>query len=507
MAETLRLVAGLILCLASWLALRRLAGARPIDRARPGSMALDLMPIAIGFALFLLATARPVLSGIGIAALAFGLGLTDVMKRRILAEPVVFADRAELLDVVRHPRFYIAFVGAMPMAIGTIALFGLVALELWAEPVLWRATPRIALLLFVTAIALGRLAFVLPAQPWAVGRLARLYEQGAPTGDPATDARRFGLLASLVMQATLARAERPARQAAARAVAFPPMPAGQGPILFWQAESFADPARLTADHGDRLPTLAALQAQAAAWGPLAVPAWGANTIRTELAAIAGLGPDALGLDRFNPYEAYVRVPLPSLAAQARAAGYRTVCVHPYSRSFYARDKVMPLLGFDRFIGIEAFAGAETDGGYVTDAALARFVADLVRAEGPDLFVFAISIENHGPWDAKHDGRSPAPLPAKWQALPEAAAIGRWLRHVEATDKALAILRDCVVDRGQGWIGFYGDHQPSLPGPFTPGDERTDYLLWQLDGKGAEPSETCAEDLPRRWLDLMASGLE
>jgi phosphoglycerol transferase MdoB-like AlkP superfamily enzyme len=238
-----------------------------------------------------------------------------------------------------------------------------------------------------------------------------------------------------------------------------------------------------------------------------VPAWGANTIRTELAAIAGLGPEALGLDRFNPYEAFVRVPLPSLAAQARAAGYHTVCVHPYSRSFYARDKVMPLLGFDRFIGIEAFAGAETDGGYVTDVALARFVADLVRAEGPDLFVFAISIENHGPWDAKHDGLPPAPLPAAWRDLPDAAAIGRWLRHIEATDRAMTILRDCIVKQGRGWIGFYGDHQPSLQGPFTAGDERTDYLLWRPGGQGTAPTDLRAENLPRRWLDLMGSGLE
>jgi hypothetical protein len=497
-----------MLCLASWLALRRLVGARLIDGARPGAMLLELMPIAIGFALFLLATARPVLSGVGMAGLAFGLGLTDVMKRRILAEPVVFADRAELLDVVRHPRFYIAFIGTIPMVIGTVSLLGLIGLELWVEPPLWHIVPSLSARLVVAAIALGRFAFVLPAQPWAVGRLARLYAHMAPSRDPATDARRFGLLASLVIQATLARAERPARRAAACAVALPPMPARQGPIILWQAESFADPTRLAADYRDRLPTIAAMQREATAWGPLSVPAWGANTIRTELAAIAGLGPEALGLDRFNPYDAFVRVPLPSLAAQARAAGYRTICVHPYSRSFYARDTVIPLLGFDRFIGIEAFAAAETDTGYVTDMALARFVADLVRAEGPDLFVFAISIENHGPWDAKHDGLPAAPLPAAWRGLPDSAAIGRWLRHIEAADRAMAILRESLIAQGRGWIGFYGDHQPSLQGPFAPGDRRTDYFMWRPGGRGAVgPTEMRAETLPRRWLELMGSGLE
>lgn len=468
-------------------------------------MLLDGTPIAIGFALFLMATARPVLSGIGIAALGFGLGLVDVMKRKILREPVMFADRAELIEVARHPRFYISFVGTVPMLAGTAALIALVAALVWAEPPLWHVGPLLGLGLLLWAVVLGRLAFVVPGRPFFSTRLAALYERWQPTRDPALDQMRFGLLACVVLQATIARAERLARQAAARAADWPAMPKGQGPIILWQAESFVDATRLDPSLTGRLPAIERLRGEALLAGRIDVPAWGANTIRTEFAAITGLGEKAIGLDRFNPYERFAQLPLPSLATLARAAGYRTICVHPYTASFYARHRVMPNLGFDRFIQLESFGDADRDGGYVTDVALARFVADLVRTEGPDLFLFVISIENHGPWDAKHDGHPPAALPPAWAALPSAAELGRWLRHIEATDGAVAILREALEQQGQGWFGFYGDHQPSIAGPFDEG-RQTDYWLWRVGARGGAAVDLAAEDLARRLLGLMGVGL-
>ncbi|NIJ08574.1 hypothetical protein FHS31_002195 [Sphingomonas vulcanisoli] len=499
----LRLGLGLFLAIATWIGLRRMVSAGRAPSI--GVLLLDICPIATGFGLFLFGTGRPILAGIGIAALGFGLGLADTMKRLILREPVVFADRSELFEVIRHPRFYLAFIGTGFMVVGAGLIVALVLALAWAEPPLWAVTTWGTLIRIILAAILGRLAFVLPSRPPLLQPLRRRYESWAPSRDPEVDIGRFGLLATVIMHATIARAERPARRAAVIARGLPSLRAGQGPIILWQAESFVDVRRLSPDLSDRLPNIARLSAEARQRGLLEVPAYGANTIRTELAALAGIGPEDLGLDRFNPYDAFARAPLPSIAAQARAAGYHTVCVHPYDLNFYARDKVMPGLGFDRFIGLEAFRDAETDGGYVTDMTLARFVADLVAKDGPDLFVFVISIENHGPWDAMHDGRPPALLPAAWGDLPDAVQIGRWLRHVEAADGAMAVLRAGLEQAGQGWLGFYGDHHPSLSGPFlAPGaaDGRTDYWLWQLAGAPGESIDIAADELPERWLSLM-----
>lgn len=496
---------GLALALATWIGLRLLVGARVL--AGPVCvLALDMAAPIVGFLLFTLATARPIVSGIGIVALGVGLGVADRVKRIVLDEPVMFADRAELLEVVRHPRFYIAFVGTGRMVAGTVAIVALVAGLLWAEPPLWQAGVAGRIGLALLAIGLGRLAFVVPGSKLLRGRLARLYRGLNPTRDPDIDMKRMGLLATCVIHATLAIDEREGRRAAVRVRGLPAWPKGSGPVVLVQAESWVFAQRLHPGLRDHMPHFAALSGEAALSGRLTVPCWGANTIRSELAAVAGIGPDALGLDRFNPYEHFAQAPLPSLAQAARAAGCKTICVHPYARNFYARDKVMPQLGFDRFIGDEAFPGAERDGGYVTDAALARFAADLIAREGPDLFLFLITIENHGPWDGSHDAVPPTPLPADWQ-IPDRAAFGRWLRHADATDAMIPVLRDAIGAQGNGWLGFYGDHQPSIAGVFKgPGaeDRRTDYALWSVGGSATgQREDLAAEDIAGRLLGLMA----
>ena len=86
---------------------------------------------------------------------------------------------------------------------------------------------------------------------------------------------------------------------------------------------------------------------AALCGRLAVPAWGANTMRAEFAVLTGVPESELGYDRFNPYYALARVPLESQVWRLRRAGYRTICLHPFDRRFFRRDLAMPALGFER----------------------------------------------------------------------------------------------------------------------------------------------------------------
>lgn len=503
----LRIGFGLMLALATWAALRLLVGAplagRP-GRYRLTIIGLDLLAPLLGFVLFTMATARPIVAGLGVAALGLGLGVADRVKRAVLDEPVVFADRAELLEVVRHPRFYIAFVGTGPMVLGTVACVAVVGGLLWAEPPLWHVGWLPQLGLMIGATVLGRAAFVLPGLDPLVGALGRFYRRLGPSGDPDADARHFGLLATCIIHATIARVERAERRARTWVRPLPEWRAGAGPVVLVQGESFVDARKLHGGLADAMPHFARLSAEASLSGRLTVPCWGANTIRSELAAVAGIGPEDLGLDRFNPYERFAQAPLPSLARVAKAAGAKAIFVHPYTRNFYARDRVMPMLGFDAFIGDEAFGDAERDGGYVTDAALARFAADLIAREGPNLFLFIVTIENHGPWDGAHDRVAPAPLPADW-ALPDRAVFGRWLRHAQATDAMIPVLRGALEQLGDGWLGFYGDHQPSIDGVFKgPGatDRRTSYALWRVGGGSGRQEDLRAEDLPARLLGLM-----
>jgi len=504
----IHLLAGMAISLAAWLGLRRLVGAWPFGlqgSVRASTLLIDVFPCLAGFGLFLLPTGRPILAGLTVMCLSVGMGVADRVKRVVLGEPVVFADRAELIEVVRHPRLYLAFVGTGRMVLATVAVLLAVVWVIELEPPLWPISLVAAALLAVVAIVIGRLLFVIPSSQPFNDRLAAFYGRFDPSRDPAADAARFGLLATCIIHATLARAERADRQRAAQAKAWPALPAN-GPILIVQGESFVDARRLDPALADHLPHFARLQTESAQHGKLSVPCWGANTIRSELAVLTGLGQEDVGLDRFNPYEHFARVPLPSLAHQARAAGYRTICLHPYDANFYYRDKVMPLLGFDQFIGIEGFAGAERKGPYVSDVAVAECVARHVREYGPRVLVFAITMENHGPWDQEHDSPPPAQLPEGWRDLPDAAEIGRWLKHLQSTDAMIPILRDAIAATGSpGWLVFYGDHQPSLSGAFhAPGadDRRSDYAIWGSTAGAGRRIDIAAEEIAGALMTAM-----
>ena len=342
----------------------------------------------------------------------------------------------------------------------------------WWEPPLAPWTPLAGGLALVAGVLIV-LTVAGPLVRVAAAPLRRLHV----TGDPVRDSAELGLGAMQFVHGVVTRADRPAL----RARLAPPSTvraarSGSGaPVLLFQLESFADPRRLHPSLADAgLPAWDRLKAQAAVHGRLEVPGVGGNTMRTEFEVLSGRGPDELGLDRLHPYQAFCRRPVDTVAWRLRARGYRTVCLHPYDRTFYGRDVAMPNLGFDRFLGEEAFRDAPRLGRYVSDVALAETAARIVEEEGPAVFVFAITMGAHGPWTAEPVHTLPG--------LPDTATtgLGDYLARLADTDRALALLAELIARRGAGVLGLYGDHLPSLPGLWDAldvGDRRTDHLIW------------------------------
>ena len=485
-------IVGAVLALAGWLLTRASAGAWRL--ARPAAWAFDLVTPAVLFAAALAVTGRPVLSGLVVGAALGGIAFADTAKRRFLGEPVVFTDLGILPKLVTRSELYIAFVGYGKVVGGALAAAALVAADFAIEPALPFWSPLEGLAAVAGAAALV-LAVAGPGVRWAAGPLRRF----AVTGDPVRDSAALGLCGMQFVHGVVTRADRPARRArfeppaaAPRAASALGARAGRGtgsPLLLFQLESFADPRRLhPALAGFALPAWDRLSAEAAVRGRLEVPGVGGNTMRTEFAVLSGRPPADLGLDRLHPYHAFCRAPVDTLAWRLKAQGYRTVCLHPYDRSFYGRDRAMPNLGFDRFLGEEAFRDAPRLGRYVTDLAVAEMAARIVEEDGPAVFVFAVTMGAHGPWadDPVHS------LPG----LPDEAVrgLGDYLARLTETDRALARLTAFLQARGDGVLGLYGDHLPSLPALWGAlggaGDGRTDHLVWR---PGA-PSASAATDL-------------
>ncbi len=493
--------AGVVLAFFGWLVLRIACGAT----LRWSTMLLlDLaLPIAC-FAMIATITDRPVFAGVITLALSAGFAYADRAKLKVLAEPVVFTDVFQAFDIFRHPRLALPFPHKGRVLIAAAAVIGFFALLFRLEPAAWPASPWPAVIVFglffltVRAIS-GRLNTRVAASLRRVGF----------SGDPARDAAKFGPLSMLLGYGIIARGERAGRQSAA-----PPMvrtmPAWQHqsasqPIVVVQCESFFDARRMhQAIDPELLPNFDYCRYKGVQWGRLEVPCWGANTVRTEFSVLSGLSEEAIGLDRFNPYHRFAGVPIHSLAWQLRAEGYRTVCVHPFDRTFYGRDQVMSNLGFDVFLGEEVFDGADRINGYVTDAEVARKIAKIVRSDGPKIFVFAITMENHGPWSTPCERPIANLLPKT--ALPEAerVALERYLQSLRNADEMLGILIEALgQEHKSGVLSFYGDHLPAFRSAFAEfelSDFRSDYLIWSAQRSSGLRQDLAAHQLANAILD-------
>src|ERR1051326_47715 len=232
----------------------------------------------------------------------------------------------------------------------------------------------------------------------------------------------------LLVHGLLARAERPARQRRLAAPAVIPHRRGDGrPILLVQCESFFDARNLSPPiPRELLPAVDACSVAALPAGHLEVPGWGANTTRTEFAVLTGIPETELGYDRFNPYYALARAPIASQVWRLREAGYRTVCLHPFSARFFRRDLAMPALGFDTFLDAKALGGSARPP-YRADPDLARQVLRVLDEAGSRSFIFVITMGNHGPWLDKGTPIDPAVTRLfDARVVPQGKALERYL---------------------------------------------------------------------------------
>lgn len=494
------LAAGIALAGCGWTVLRVASRALPRWSAL---LLLDLALPAACFALCALATARPVFAGVITLALCAGYAYADHAKIKVLAEPVVFTDVFQAFDIFRHPRLALPFPHKGRVVSAATAVIGFFVLLFRLEPASWPLSPWPALSLFAFCVLAAWLTGVRFSR-----RTARGLRRYRFSGDPSRDAGRFGALCVLLAYGVIAKGERAERQAAALPVVRPVSPASRQspaqPVVMVQCESFFDARRLhPAIDRKLLPNFDRCKRTGMQWGRIEVPCWGANTVRTEFAVLTGLSEAAIGFDRYNPYHRFARVPISALAWQMRAEGYRTVCVHPFDRTFYGRDRVMANLGFDLFLGEEAFDGARRINGYVTDVAVAQKIAGIVRADGPKVFVFAITMENHGPWSTPSERPTANLLPRVGLPDEEKVALERYLQSLRSADEMLGILGEALVaDNRQGLLAFYGDHLPAFRPAFVEfglRDYRSDYFIWNAARSVGQRRDIAAQDLGEAML--------
>jgi hypothetical protein len=435
---------------------------------------------------------RPWFAAANVNALFVALVLVNNAKLDALREPFIWQDFEYFTDALRHPRLYLPFLGMWRLVVALAAISGAIVAGVSLEASIMSAIgirAFVATVVVLAALAAGLLLVAPSRLPPA-------------SYDPAADLRRLGLLASLWRYGA---DERRAVLTFAASVFVSGATAGESlrpDLIAIQSESFFD-ARRTFP-GVRREVLAhfdALKASAAAHGTLKVAAWGANTVRTEFAFLSGIGPEALGVHRFNPYRRAARQRPPTVASFLRSRGYRTVCLHPYPASFYGRDGVLPALGFDEFIDIEGFAGAAHAGPFVGDRAVAEKICGMLRSgqRAQPLFVFAITMENHGPLHLETVNAADATRLCTTPPPRGCEDLVVYLRHLANADLMIRTLREYLeAAPGPAGLCFYGDHVPIMDKVYAAlasPDGTTDYVIWNNRAAERQRPAPLAASLP------------
>lgn len=88
----------------------------------------------------------------------------------------------------------------------------------------------------------------------------------------------------------------------------------------------------------------------------------------------------------------------NLAEQFKSLGYSTTAMHPNHATNWNRENVYKDFGFDQFLSINDFQGADTLRGMVTDQATYDKILELLDQNAARQFIFDVTMQNHSGYD-------------------------------------------------------------------------------------------------------------
>jgi len=433
------------------------------DGWRWRGLLLHILAMTVSFGFFLAISGSVPVAAVLTTALMALFTISSNAKHAMLGEPLLFSDLALIAALFRHPRFY--FTAIPPRQRRALMLGGLLLPVCFVLLFVPRIVPHAVGLGLLLAGVAGLLLLVVG------GALAC----AAKIPDIEADLVRYGLIATLLIYWLRWREtpDPPTCQGLTGPMGGADEPPCPEIILIVQCESFADPVELTGDPAHILPGLARARAAAAQWGDLHVSGFGAYTMRTEYGVLFGRSEAQLGFRRYDPFLTAHGETSYALPARLAICDYRCSFVHPHDMRFYGRDQLMPAIGFRNLVGAECFPPTPAGGGrYVNDRALGAVLGDLADAADGPVLLYAVTMENHGPWDT--------------DALAGAkTGLDAYLGHLRSSDMMLNDLIDRLGAAGRSaLLVFFGDHRPSIPGVTEPsGDRHTPYVMIRFDEDG------------------------
>ncbi len=180
---------------------------------------------------------------------------------------------------------------------------------------------------------------------------------------------------------------------------------------------------------------------------VAVPTFASYTVRTEFELLFGLPVRSL-MDTITPQAEIVPEAPSSFVSYYHDMGYQTAYVHPFTRTFYNRDRIYETFGFDTMLFDEDLTVQTKTypNGYISDATVFAQLNQLLQDNEQPMFIHATTMQNHQPYNWSETG----------------SELDIYLEGIRTTGEALKQFTDTLAKSGEPTVLlFVGDHFPSM----------------------------------------------
>ncbi|MGS4996647.1 LTA synthase family protein [Bacillus cereus] len=234
-------------------------------------------------------------------------------------------------------------------------------------------------------------------------------------------------------------------------------------IIFVMSESFWDPTKVTnlSFSEDPVPNLHHY-IENFPGGQTISPTFGGNTANVEFEALTSYSMSLLKPGSI-PYQQVItnKKEIPSIPTALKKEGYYTSAIHSFGRTFFKRDDVYKVLGFDKFNAEDTMENVDIDGDYISDLAMSKeIIAELEEQKQPT-FIHAVTMQNHFPFTEGRFGENLIEI-SGLENEDSKGELETYTEGLRRSDEALQYLIEQLdnLDRSTLLV-FFGDHLPSL----------------------------------------------
>lgn len=286
---------------------------------------------------------------------------------------------------------------------------------------------------------------------------------------------------------------------------------GQRPnFIFLQLESFFDPELVNYLNlsQDPIPYFRQLKEDYTS-GYFRVPAVGAGTINTEFESITGMS-----LRYFGPGEYPYKTVLSEQTCESvpyvlKDLGYSTHVIHNNEATFYDREKVYPMLGFDTFTSKEYMKDSSDTNptGWMRDRVLTGEILKCLDSTEERDYIYTVSVQGHGDYPEEPVLRNPEiQVTGAERKGKNNYAWEYYCNQIHEMDEFLRELTEALEDYPEPVIlVMYGDHLPTMGLKAVDLENRylfqTEYVIWDNMDLPVEDGNLSAYQIGAKVLDM------